>query len=277
MPNVLNRLVKDKRLELMPDELTRLLDAELAKPEDEMDTQLVSELLHLVEKDAPTDADMAADWQAISQKLNRRRLPVVLRRAAIAAASIIAAFLVTYTSARAFNWTLLLKYLMPVAQTFGIVTPDYEVEQEQNTRYWAADNDTSREMEFSSLDDIPGEIGKAIAASGCLPEGYAFVQGTWSDDGVLQKWSLYMTKGDQWATLEALEVAQDAGASFDVEYERQAEVPGTIEIDGVDVTVYYNSDEDGLSVSWLSKGVHYNLYGMLTEDELRHVIHALNT
>ena len=68
MPNVLNRLVKDKRLELMPDELTRLLDAELAKPEDEMDTQLVSELLHLVEKDAPTDADRAADWQAISKK-----------------------------------------------------------------------------------------------------------------------------------------------------------------------------------------------------------------
>ena len=91
MPNVLNRLVKDKRLELMPDELTRLLDAELAKPEDEMDTRLVSELLQLMEKDAPTDADMAADWQAISQKLNRRRLPVVLRRAAIAAASIIAA------------------------------------------------------------------------------------------------------------------------------------------------------------------------------------------
>jgi hypothetical protein len=86
-----------------------------------------------------------------------------------------------------------------------------------------------------------------------------------------------MTKGDKWATLEALEIAQDAGTSFDMEYERQAEVPGTVEIDGVDVTVYYNSDEDGLSVSWLSKGVHYNLYGTLTEDELRHVIHALNT
>ena len=145
MPNVLNRLVKDKRLELMPDELTRLLDAELAKPEDEMDTRLVSELLQLVEKDAPTDADMAADWQAISRKLNRRRLPVVLRRAAIAAASIIAAFLVTYTSARAFNWTLLLKYLMPVAQTFGIVTTDQLTESDSIEGEISVEDDDTEE------------------------------------------------------------------------------------------------------------------------------------
>ena len=55
MPNrsnsseIAKRLINDKNAELMPLELNRILEEELAKPEVEIDVQLVDELLELLE------------------------------------------------------------------------------------------------------------------------------------------------------------------------------------------------------------------------------------
>ena len=282
MPNVNNkvfdRLIGENKWELMPHELEQLLEAELAKPEDEMDTELVSELLQLLEKDTPSEAEMNADWKAIQQRIRKtRNLSALLRRIAIAAASIVAIFFISFTSAKAFKWTMLLKFLMPVAQTFGIVSPDSQVNEPQNVEYRAEDSEDMQDIVFTSLDEVPGDVGKAIVKSGCIPEGYELVQGNWTDDGAYQKCYLYLTQGDKWIGLEALKFSQDTDATIDFEFERQDTPPDSINIDGVDVTVYYNSEEMGLSVSWIIGNVHYNLFGSLSDDELNHIVHALNS
>lgn len=77
MPNrsnsseVINRLINDKEAELMPLELNRMLEEELAKPEAEIDVQLVDELLKLLEEEEPSEVEKRRMWQGISERLEK--------------------------------------------------------------------------------------------------------------------------------------------------------------------------------------------------------------
>lgn len=280
---ILDRLFNHNDTELMPNELRQLLDAELAKPEDEMDTQLISDIIDLLDIEPPTPAEKKADWSAIEKKYRRkRRLPRVLRSIAITAASIVAVFLISLTSAKAFNWTFLLKFLLPVAQTFGIISSDYTVDDGQETEYRFEDATTSQEIDFTSLDDLPSQIGDVIVESNCVPDGYEFIQGTWFKSVELEKCNFLFQDGTQkdnpaWFAIDVMEFDGDKSPTIDFEYERQLKVPQVISIDGIDVTLYYNSDDMGISVSWLQGNKHFNLQGTLTEDDLTYIITALHS
>lgn len=275
---ILDRLFNHHDTELMPNELRQLLDAELAKPEDEMDTQLISDIIDLLDIEPPTPAEKKADWSAIEKKYRRkRRLPRVLRSIAITAASIVAVFLISLTSAKAFNWTFLLKFLLPVAQTFGIISSDYTVDDGQETEYRFEDAMDTQEVDFTSLDELPSQFAAAVVESDCVPDGYGFVQGNWYKSFNLEKCNMLFEKADQWFVIEMMEFTDDTDPTTDFEFERQVDVPLTIEINGVEVTLYYNSDDSGISVSWLQGNTHFNLLGTLDEEELTYIIGTLHS
>ena len=275
---ILDRLFNHNDTELMPNELRQLLDAELAKPEDEMDTQLISDIIDLLDIEPPTPAEKKADWSAIEKKYRRkRRLPRVLRSIAITAASIVAVFLISLTSAKAFNWTFLLKYLLPVAQTFGIISSDYTIDDGQETEYRFEDAMDTQEVDFTSLDELPSQFAAAVVESDCVPDGYGFVQGNWYRSFNLEKCNMLFEKADQWFVIEMMEFTDDTDPTTDFEFERQVDVPLTIEINGVEVTLYYNSDDSGISVSWLQGNTHFNLLGTLDEEELAYIIGTLHS
>ena len=75
MPNrsnpsdIINRLINDKDAELMPLELNRILEEELAKPEAEIDVQLVDALLKLLEEAEPSEVEKRRMWQSTGASL----------------------------------------------------------------------------------------------------------------------------------------------------------------------------------------------------------------
>ena len=274
------RLFNEETPEMMPNELKELLEAELAKPEEEMDTQFISELLELLEAATPSAQDKEADWNAILAKLEKgkkKRPNMTPRKIAAIAASVVVVFALTLTSAKAINWHALFKLLLPFAQTFGIVSPNYEIGEEQVVEYWSEDAPLSQEIDLHSLEEMPTELGKAIVESQCIPDGYTFIQGTWFMSGDTEKYSLYFTRDDQWIGIDILSFDGEVNGSFDYEFEQQAETPESIIIDGLDVTLYQNSSDSGIYVSWLLENAHYTLYGTLSEDELETIITALHT
>ena len=125
MPNrsnsseIAKRLINDKNAELMPLELNRILEEELAKPEVEIDVQLVDELLELLEEAEPSEVEKRRMWQGISDRLDKkepdRRVRFSWRRVAVIVAAAILLLTMTLGVAQALRWTFLLKLLEPLA------------------------------------------------------------------------------------------------------------------------------------------------------------------
>ena len=82
-------------------------------------------------------------------------------------------------------------------------------------------------------------------------------------------------RGDEWFNLEIMDFADGDDVTIDFEYELLTLTTQVIEMAGVDVTLYYNSDDLGLYASWLIGQVHYSVNGMLSEDDLTHIIQSL--
>ena len=280
MPNmnkkIIERLLDNNEPEMMPHELEQLLDEELAKPEEEMDTRLITDLVELMDVEAPSELDRKKDWKAIRKRLRKgKRLPRALRGLAIAVASVVAVFFISFATARAFNWTVLLKILLPVAQTFGIVSSDYTIDDGQESPYSFEDADDEIELDFYSLDDLPSSLADAVIESNCIPQRFQFDHVTWYQDPVMEKYSFSYADGEQWLTLEVMEFTMASAPTIDFEFERQSDLPQAVDIDGVEVTLYYNSENLGMSASWILGGTHYNLQGTLSEEELTYIVRML--
>ena len=125
---ILDRLANDKYAEMNADDLEQLLNAELDKPADEMDTLLIQEILRTLRTEEPDPERMKADWSLVKKYLPHRRTvrrwPRRLMRFGAAAAAITIVMFSALRDAEAFRWTLLRKILIPVAETFGIRIDD---------------------------------------------------------------------------------------------------------------------------------------------------------
>ena len=167
MPNamdvhkILQRLNNDTDMELMRYELELMLERELAKPASEMDTQLVQELLDALEE-VPDKDNRQRVWESIEQQSKRGagwRHATAMRRIAACILVLLAVSLISIGSAYAFNWTFLLKFLKPLAETFGIYSANHlntPVPEQSITLY--ADEETGFEQVFyTSAEDMPEE------------------------------------------------------------------------------------------------------------------------
>lgn len=127
MPNtndrkIIERLTNDPALEMKRHELEDLLESEVNKPAEEIDAQLVSDLLDILQpEEVPSGVQMEV-WKRINKQINPkpRKTHRLLQRLVAAAAIIVLLFGLSLGAAKAFRWTFLLKLLQPVAESFGI-------------------------------------------------------------------------------------------------------------------------------------------------------------
>ena len=123
---IAKRLRHSKEMEMSRDDLALMLDAELSKPEAEMDTELVQQILELLEE-APSQTQQLEAWKNTHKRLKLKHWqPAVSGLTPIAAVGVIlvAIMFATYGTAQALNWELLLRWMKPFAETFMIYSGD---------------------------------------------------------------------------------------------------------------------------------------------------------
>lgn len=285
MPNrsnyseIIKRLINDKDVELMPLELNRMLEEELAKPEAEIDVQLVDELLKLLEEEEPSEVEKRRMWQGISNQLDKeapkRHAGILRRRVAVVAVAVILLFSLTLGAAHALRWTFLLKLLEPLAQTFGIVTTDQLAESDSIEGEVYVEDDDTEQIVYDSLETMPKVLNGHVVVPGWVPDRYVFEQGVVYNNGLFEKNNVMYRNNDEWLSIDTM-IYQDEGITVDFQYEREIGEPETIDVDGTEVLLYENSSEGSVYVAWVNGNVNYSLFGTVTEEELKLIIESMD-
>ena len=285
MPNrsnsseIAKRLINDKNAELMPLELNRILEEELAKPEVEIDVQLVDELLELLEEAEPSEVEKRRMWQGISNRLEKevsdRRVVFSWRRVAVAVVAAILLLTMTLGVAQALRWTFLLKLLEPLAQTFGIVTTDQLTESDSIEGEVSVEGDDTEQIVYDSLETMPKVLNGHVVVPGWVPERYIFEQGVVFDNGVFEKYNVMYWYNNEWLSIDVT-TYQEENTVVDFQYERAIDEPETVTVNGCEVLIYENSDEGKIYAAWVNDNANYSLYGVVTKKELVQIIESMN-
>lgn len=180
--NIVQHLKNDHNTELMHYELELMLERELAKPDSEIDVQLVEELLKALEE-GPSEHEKQAAWESIEKQTRRRagwKRISTARRLVASILILFAFFVISVGSAYAFNWKLLLKYLTPLAETFGIYSSNSLTTQSpEQSDVLYSDKDTGyEEVYYTSAEDMPSEWHNFRVQPVWLPERFSFIQGS---------------------------------------------------------------------------------------------------
>lgn len=285
MPNsydqrkLIDRLVKDKDVELMPDEINSILEKELSKPADEVDMQLVKELLELLGEEEPNVADKEASWQIIQQERKPKKrfnCRKTINRVAAIAAAIVVVFFVSFESAKAFRWTFLLKLLAPVAETFGIYSTSIIESEEPAVQNALVIEDTGYEqITYDSIEQMPLDVGGYRIIPTWVPDRFTFIQGNIYEDPDVAYCTLsYQDNDDKLRINTYIYYNDDAAVGY--VYERTLSEPSNEEVNGALVSFYYNN-EDGeiLSASWIDRAASYQVEGNITEEELGQIVRSM--
>ena len=285
MPNrsnsseIAKRLINDKNAELMPLELNRILEEELAKPEVEIDVQLVDELLELLEEAEPSEVEKRRMWQGISDRLDKkepdRRVRFSWRRVAVIVVAAILLLTMTLGVAQALRWTFLLKLLEPLAQTFGIVTTDQLTESDSIEGEVSVEDDETEQIVYDSFEAMPKTYKGHVVVPGWVPERYAFDHGSFFDNGWVEKLTISYHHADDWLSIDMI-LNRDEDAAVDYQYERAIDEPKTIDVEGIETLFYENSREGSIYAVWINDNVNYNLFGVVTREELIQIIGSMN-
>lgn len=285
MPNrsnsseIAKRLINDKNAELMPLELNRILEEELAKPEVEIDVQLVDELLELLEEAEPSEVEKRRMWQGISDRLDKkepdRRVVFSWRRVAVAVVAAILLLTMTLGVAQALRWTFLLKLLEPLAQTFGIVTTDQLTESDSIEGEVSVEGDDTEQIVYDSLETMPKVLNGHVVVPGWVPERYIFEQGVVFDNGVFEKDNVMYWYNNEWLSIDVT-TYQEENTVVDFQYERAIDEPETVTVNGCEVLIYENSDEGKIYAAWVNDNANYSLFGVVTKKELVQIIESMN-
>lgn len=274
---IIDSLANDQTLEMNADDLEQMLNAELAKPDDEMDAQLVKEILDALDPAEPDPAQMRADWQQIKEDLpkrrEKRRWPVRLARIAATAAVIGIVLVSTVEDAGAFRWTLIRQFLIPVAQTFGIIINDQMDITPEATEapVYSVSDAPSALAAYAALDEVPEMHGEYVIRPKWLPEGFAFSTGSRFTSYDSEIYSLDFTNDDMWFNLNVHIITLNS-AVYSREFERNLDIPIELTVGQHTVTFYNNADDQFQSAFWIHENAHYMLSGELSVDEITHFV-----
>lgn len=281
MPNekdvhkIIQRLKEDHDTELMRYELEPMLERELAKPDSEIDVQLVDELLKTLEED-PSEYEKLAAWKSIEKQTQRKAAWRNMSTARRIAASMLILFVVSAISvgsAYAFNWTFLLKFLKPLTETFGIYSANtLNNPQPEQTNAPYDDDDTGYEQVFfSTAEEMPSEWNGLRVQPTWLPERFSFIQGSMYEDDSVAIFSATYIAGESFFNLTTNFFADDEDITT-YEYQKTLGDPILEVIAGQEVTYYLNSDTQRLSASWIDQNAHYLVFGDIIEEEMRSIV-----
>lgn len=284
MPNVTNKAIQqrlnDTALELTQDELALILETELAKPEQEMDAQLVDEGLAALQPDELSPLEQQAVWNRLKpQMYERRKLNAVqiLQRAGLIAAAVIVLFLGMMGAASAFRWTFLLKLLTPVAETFGILmNVSDEVTPSPVPGLYTVEETGEEQVDFTDLSAIPDWADGYAVKPGWIPERYVFRTGSHFAGFGFEMFTLdYESEAGEFLAVTLMLFNDEESVSSYV-YEKTVDEPVEKRIGSQLVTFCRNAKDEVQLVSWVDGNAHYSISGQVAEDEIIRMVESLS-
>ena len=276
---IMERLANDPILEMNDDDLEQLLEAELAKPANEIDSSLVEEILDALNAPVPTPEQSEASWQVVKEHFTRQakaRTTRAIKRFGAVAAVVIMIMFVSLRDAEAFRWTLIEKILKPVAETFGIVIDDQEIiiPEENEPTLYSIEDAPSEFVEYSSLEDVPETAHGYLVRPKWIPNGYILSNASMYSNTDINIYSLNFENGDSWFSIN-IDVLNNPDAIYSHEFERNLEVPVEVQIGQHNVTIYDNAKDKYLSAFWIYENAYYYLSGCLTVDEVISIVESM--
>ena len=277
---IIDSLANDETVEMKSDDLEQMLNIELSKPESEIDGQLVKEILDALEPSEPDPAQIKASWLNVKESLPKRQgrggWPARLARIAATAAVISIVLVSTIRDAGAFRWTLIQKFLKPVAETFGIVIDDQTnvlPEVTQSPVYSVSDA-PSELVAYAMLDEVPEMHDGYVIRPKWIPEGFQFCAGSKFTSLDSAIYSLEFMKEEQWFNLH-IYVITDESAVYSSEFERDLGIPFEVAVGEYTVMIYSNADDKLQTAFWINENAYYTLTGEIKQNVLIDIIKSM--
>ncbi len=276
---IAKRLRHLKEMEMSRDDLEVMLNAELNKPEAEMDTELVQQILEMLEE-APSQEQQRESWKKIDKRLKFKQWqPVVSGLVRIAAVGVIlvAIMFATYGTAQALNWEFLLRVMKPFAETFMIYSGDNPAPTPEpvTSEVYSDVGLDFTQIEFTTLADCPDEIDGYSTKPEWMPERFTYLQGSmYSDTQVTSITHVY--RSDSGSCIIDISMLDDANHVDSYNYEQTENQPTHSEyVQGYPATFYYNNEGQLTSASWIVNNAHYSITGRMTKDEILQILTSI--
>ena len=276
---IAKRLRLSTESEMSRYDLEQMLEAELNKPEDEMDTELVQQILEILE-DGPSMEQQHKSWQQIDKRLKFKQWqPVVsgLTRIAAVGVILVALLFATYGTAQALNWEFLLRWMKPFAETFMIYSGDDPVttSEPKVNEVYSDDRLSFTQMEFTTLADCPDQIDGYPAKPVWMPERFAYLQGSMYADTLITSIT-HVYQSDMGRCIIDISLLDDANDVDSYSYEQTENQPTHSEyVQDYSVTFYYNNEGQLTSASWIVNNAHYSITGRMTKDEILQILTSI--
>lgn len=272
---IAKRLRLSTESELSRDDLEQMLDAELSKPEAEMDTELVQQIVDLLEE-TPSQAQQREAWRKTDKRLKLKQWqPVVTGLTRIAAVGVIlvALMFATYGTAQALNWEFLLRWMKPFAETFMIYsgdTPEPTPEPMTSEVYSDVGRAFTQE-EFATLADCPDKVEGYPAKPVWMPERFTYLQGSLYSDP-LMTCITHVFRSDSGNCIIDISMLEDGNQSDTYQFEQLPAENDSMYVAGYQITFYRNSDNATLIASWMFDNAHYTVAGSINKEEIAKII-----
>ncbi len=276
---MVRRLQQTTESELPRETLEQMLNEELARPAEELDTELVEAILELLEEEEIPPAQQQEAWKSLSCRVKGKQ-PAALRwmlRIAAALVLLTGLFFVTWQTAEAFNLRFLQVIFDPLEEFFTVRINRHVV---ANSSSGVAEHEPGTVL-AGTCDAVvlhaPEECPETLRGYPCrlkaLPERFRYLEGNFtSTDNVYSIDHLYISDEGLCVFSVLLPKQQDTQS---VSINFKTTEPHTVRyICNIPVLFYSNSTEGDLSAFWTVDNVEYNLFGPLTEEELVAVIEA---
>ena len=275
---IAKRLRLSTESELSRDDLEQMLDAELSKPEAEMDTELVQQIVDLLEE-TPSQAQQREAWRKTDKRLKLKQWqPVVsgLTRIAAVGVILVALMFATYGTAQALNWEFLLRLMRPFAETFMVYTgnkPD-ATPLPQTSEVYSDVELTFTQMEFATLADCPDDIDGYLVKPVWIPERFTYLFGSMYSDFQVTAISHVFNSSEGRCIMDISKFRDSKDASL-YHYEQLPENNVSMYVAGCQVAFYYNTDNTQLSASWLYENTNYVITGAINKEEIVSIIESM--
>lgn len=276
---IAKRLRHATEMEMSRHDIEQLLEAELAKPEAEMDAELVQQILEELEEAPAEDAQREA-WQKIDKRLSakRRWQPALVGLVRIAAVCVlvVAMLFATYGTAQALNWEFLLRLMRPFAETFMIYSGDDPAPTQApavSEVYGDAVNALTQ-AQFTTLADCPDAIAGYPAKPAWMPERFTYAQGSMYTDMQVTSVSHVFKSEDGTCIVDVTIFTTDNDVNS-YQYEQVPDQNSGLMVADYQVTLYRNSDNATLTASWMKDAAHYCITGTISEEEISAILQAM--
>ena len=275
---IAKRLRLSTESEMSPYDLEQMLEAELNKPEDEMDTELVQQILEILE-DGPSMEQQHKSWQQIDKRLKFKQWqPVVsgLTRIAAVGVILVAIMFATYGTAQALNWEFLLRWMKPFAETFMIYSGDKPepTVAPVTTEVYGDVGLTFAQTEFNTLADCPEKIDGYPVKPVWMPERFTYLQGSMYADTLVTSIT-HTYQSDMGICIIDISMLEDESKANAYHFEQLPAENTSMYIAGYRISFYHNSDSTTLTASWMCENVHYTITGSVSEEEITTIIDSM--